>query len=218
MWLYTHKERDEDGGVHKNQAQDGGPAVAETIRDGSSQENTDKSTTLTGLEEGTLPSGGDSPHFRSSGHTVSLLESTKRDKVTVQEHIERLHDLKGVSYSSAQNANFRESASGHTMIETYNCEAHDECPKTSPRITLDCRPRTHLMLAVLTIKSMVHEIRVDHDLRMMGIFLLVEIMIVLVQRHLHVNCCSLSQFEGDENRVKEKHGESRSYMNIGKTT
>lgn len=55
----THKEGDEDGGVHKDQGQDGGPAVADAVGDGSGQKDTDKGTTLTGLEEGTLPFGGD---------------------------------------------------------------------------------------------------------------------------------------------------------------
>jgi len=91
--LVTHKEGNKNGGVHKNQGQDGSPAVAETVGDRSSQKNTDKSTTLPGLEEGTLPSGWDSVFGSFHEDTVLSFKVRLRDKVTVQEHVERLHDL-----------------------------------------------------------------------------------------------------------------------------
>ena len=97
----THKEGNENCGIHKNQGKDGSQAVAETVGDGSGQENTDESTTLTGLEESTLLSGWDGM-TGSLNHTVLLLKSGKRDKVTVQKHVERLHDLMGISGRSAQ--------------------------------------------------------------------------------------------------------------------
>jgi hypothetical protein len=89
----THKEGNENGGIHKNQGQDGSPAVTETVGDGSGQENPDKSTTLPGLEEGALPSGWDRPSGSPQLDTVPSLERGKRDKITAQEHVERLHDL-----------------------------------------------------------------------------------------------------------------------------
>jgi hypothetical protein len=46
------------------------------------------------LEERALPSGWDSEAVLSSHfHTVLLLKGWKRNKVTVQKHVERLHDL-----------------------------------------------------------------------------------------------------------------------------
>ena len=55
---------------------------------------------------------------------------------------------------------------------THNGEAHDEPPKASHGVALDRLPHSHLMLAILAIKSTVHEIRVDQDLGMINIFLL----------------------------------------------
>ena len=88
----THKEGDEDSSIHEDQGHDGGPAVAKTVGDRSCQEDTDKSTTLAGLEEGTLPLSFDGIVFTRKD-TVCLCEDGKGDKITVQEHVERLHDL-----------------------------------------------------------------------------------------------------------------------------
>ena len=96
----THKERNENRGVHQNEAQDGGPAVAETVGDGSGQEDTDKSTTLTSLEEGTLPSRWDDPIY-ANRYTERPLKSLKCDEVTAQKHVERLHDLVGIKLAVA---------------------------------------------------------------------------------------------------------------------
>jgi len=81
--LVTHKEGNKNGGVHKNQGQDGSPAVAETVGDGSGQKHTDKSTTLPGLEKGALPSGWDSPTGSLYEDTVLFFKGGKSDKVTV---------------------------------------------------------------------------------------------------------------------------------------
>jgi len=93
----THKEGDEDCSVHQNQADDGSPAVADAIGDGTSQEDTNESTTLTRLEKRALPFGGNSKATVGSHDTVLSLEGGKSDKVTVEKHVERLHDLVGVS-------------------------------------------------------------------------------------------------------------------------
>ena len=90
--IVTYKEGDEDGGVHHNQGENGSPAIAETIGDRSGSEDTDESATLARLEEGTLPLGRNGI-FAVDEDTISLLESGEGDKVTVQEHVERLHDL-----------------------------------------------------------------------------------------------------------------------------
>ena len=55
---------------------------------------------------------------------------------------------------------------------THNGEAHDEPPKASHGVAFDRLPHSHLMLAILAIKSTAHEIRVDQDLRMINILLL----------------------------------------------
>lgn len=89
----TYKEGNEDGGVHQNQRQDGSQAIAETVGDGSGQEDADKGATLAGLEEGALPFGRDGVAGALDEDTIMLLESGKRDKVAVEEHVERLHDL-----------------------------------------------------------------------------------------------------------------------------
>lgn len=51
----AYKEGDENGGIHEDQGQDGCPAVAKAVGDGSSQKDSHKSTTLASLEEGALP-------------------------------------------------------------------------------------------------------------------------------------------------------------------
>lgn len=91
---FTYEEGDEDGGVHHDQGQDGSPAVADAVGNGTSEEDTDESATLTRLEQGTLPFRLDG--FSCSvgvGHTISVLEGSQGDKVGVQEHVEGFHDL-----------------------------------------------------------------------------------------------------------------------------
>jgi hypothetical protein len=92
----TNKEGNEDGGIHYNKGQHCSPAVAETVGNWTSQENTDECTTLAGLEERALP-------FRLYGHTtsfnrdaVSILERGEGDKVTVQKHVKGFHDLAAI--------------------------------------------------------------------------------------------------------------------------
>jgi hypothetical protein len=97
MSAATHEERNENGGVHKHQGEDGSPAVAKTVGDGTSQKYTNKGTTLTRLEEGTLPPGWDSITTPLHWYSVSLLESSLRDKVTIQKHVKGLHDLLPIS-------------------------------------------------------------------------------------------------------------------------
>jgi len=90
----THKEGDEDCGIHHDQTGNRSPAVADAVRDGTSEEDTNESTTLARLEERTLPFGldGESGTIRA-WNAVSVLEGRLRDKVSVQEHVEGLHDL-----------------------------------------------------------------------------------------------------------------------------
>ena len=95
----THEEGNENRGDHDNQAQESCPAVANTVRDRSSDEDTNEGTTLARLEQCTLPFGGDDMTRRNQ-HTESLLEGTLSDEIAVQEHVEGLHDLIGVSHSS----------------------------------------------------------------------------------------------------------------------
>ena len=92
----THKERDENGRIHQHQSQNGSPAVAEAVGDGSSHEHTEESTTLSGLEQRRLPLGLDGP-LPVVEYTVVLLESGLRDEVSVEEHVERFHDLDTIS-------------------------------------------------------------------------------------------------------------------------
>lgn len=89
----THKERDEDGSVHHDQSEDGGPSIAENISNRSGGENTDKSTTLASLEQSALPFRLDSIFSRLDLDSVMLLESRKGDEVSVQKHVKRFHDL-----------------------------------------------------------------------------------------------------------------------------
>ena len=89
----THKEGNENSRVHQTQGQDGSPAVSDPVGNGSGQENPDESTTLTGLEEGALPSGWNGPTGSINVDAEPFLKSGKGDKVGVQKHVERLHDL-----------------------------------------------------------------------------------------------------------------------------
>lgn len=98
--LATYEKGNKDGGVHENQGPDGSPAVAETVGDGPGQEDTDKGAALTGLEEGALPPGWDGPARSLDVDTVFFLERGKRNKVTVEEHVKRLHDLTSTCISS----------------------------------------------------------------------------------------------------------------------
>ena len=91
----THEEGDEDGSVHQDQGQDGRPAVAQTVRDGSSHEDTKKGTTLTRLEQSTLPFGWDDMLFADQ-NAISSLKGILSNEVAVQEHVERFHDLGNV--------------------------------------------------------------------------------------------------------------------------
>jgi hypothetical protein len=97
----THEKENENGGVHQNEAEKGAPPVADASGDRAGEKHADESTTLAGLEEGALPLGLDlvvdgSFWIRPSIHAVSLLESTKRDKVGVEKHVEGFHDLRYV--------------------------------------------------------------------------------------------------------------------------
>src|SRR5690349_20640174 len=91
-WM-TYKEGDEDGGVHQNQGQERSPAVSKTSSDRTCEEDTDKGTTLAGLEERALPLGGDRVSSAVDEDAIAALERGEGDKVAVQEHVERLHDL-----------------------------------------------------------------------------------------------------------------------------
>ena len=98
----TYKEGDEDCSVHENQGQESGPAISKTSGDRSSEEDTDKGATLAGLEERTLPLGGNRVSGSLDEDSVSLLEGGERNEVTVQEHVEGLHDLVDVRCHSVQ--------------------------------------------------------------------------------------------------------------------
>lgn len=93
----THEEGNENSRVHHHQRKDGGPAVSKTIGNGTGQEDADKRTTLTGLEERTLPFSGNDPTIAYLD-TIGLLEGSQGYEVTVQEHIEGFHDLLCVRY------------------------------------------------------------------------------------------------------------------------
>lgn len=89
----THEERDEDGSVHHDQSQNGGPSVAEFGGDGTGEEDANESTALTGLEKGTLPSCGDGIDTWMEFDTVFSLEGLESNEVSIQEHVEGFHDL-----------------------------------------------------------------------------------------------------------------------------
>lgn len=99
----THKKGDEDSGIHEDQGQDGRPAVTQAVGDGSSQEDTHKSTALTGLEEGALPFGSNGIGSVALQFAISFLKGFQSDKVTVQKHVERFHDLIGVRLVSFES-------------------------------------------------------------------------------------------------------------------
>ena len=69
----THKEGDEDGADHADQCAKGGPLVSEFVGYWSSSKDSDESSTLSSLEEGTLPFGLDD-EFSIEHDTKSLLE------------------------------------------------------------------------------------------------------------------------------------------------
>jgi hypothetical protein len=76
--LGTYKERDEDCRVHEHQCQHSSPAVSKASCDGSGQKDTNKSTALARLKEGTLPLRGDGPvcRLRPSLDAICLCENT----------------------------------------------------------------------------------------------------------------------------------------------
>ena len=88
----TYEERDENGGVHEHQSQDGGPAIAKPVRNRTSNKNANKGATLTSLKQRALPFGRDLISLVGR-YTVLLLECILRDEVSVQEHVKGLHDL-----------------------------------------------------------------------------------------------------------------------------
>lgn len=88
----TYEERDKDGGIHHDQGQDGSPTVSKPVGDGARGEDTHKGTALARLEESTLPPSGNGITV-ADWNTVSLLKRTLRDKVAVEEHVKRFHDL-----------------------------------------------------------------------------------------------------------------------------
>lgn len=95
----TYEERDKDGSIHKDESQEIRPAVTKTIGNWTNNENTNKGTALASLEERTLPFCRDGLGSLSRNlDSVSFLESGKSHKITVQEHVEGLHDLVHVSY------------------------------------------------------------------------------------------------------------------------
>ena len=56
--------------------------------------------------------------------------------------------------------------------QTYNGEAHEERPETSPGILLRSLPDTHLMLVILAIEGFMHQIGVIQNLRLVDVHLL----------------------------------------------
>ena len=92
--MEAYKKGNENGCIHEHQCKHGRPSITEAIGDRSSNKDTDKSTTLTGLEECTLPSCWDSPAMSLNMNAVVFLECGKGNKVSVQEHVERFHDLR----------------------------------------------------------------------------------------------------------------------------
>jgi hypothetical protein len=90
----AYEEGDEYGGVHEDKSQQRSQSVTQTISDRSGHEDADESTALTGLEERALPLGLDGlAGLASDLDAVALLERRQSNKVTVQEHVEGLHDL-----------------------------------------------------------------------------------------------------------------------------
>lgn len=103
-WSGTYKEGDEDGGVHENETEDGGPAVAEPGGDWTSQEDTDKGAALAGLEESGLPLRLDGVLDRHNARVgdddaIPLLEVIEGDEVAI-EGSESANRLKGDGFIS----------------------------------------------------------------------------------------------------------------------
>lgn len=176
--LPTHKEGDENRRVHQNQGQNGRPAVAKTVGDGSGQKDTDKSATLPGLEESTLPLGWDG-RVAVNQHAVLPLESGQGDEVAVQEHVKGFHDLMCVSCCSVPTQ--------MAMDSTHNGETHDEGPQTRPGMALGGRPQAHLMLTVFAVEGIIQELRIGQDFGVMNVnpVALVRLLLCLddVRRH-----------------------------------
>lgn len=70
----THKERDKDGTDHGDECAESGPLVSELVGDWSGSKDSNESSTLSGLEKGTLPFSLNDP-FSIELNTESLLES-----------------------------------------------------------------------------------------------------------------------------------------------
>lgn len=103
----TYEEGDEDGGVHKDQSEDGSPAVAEAVGYRTSKEDTDKSTALAALEESRLPAGRDGVSLAiGRWDTIALLERWEADEIAVQEHVEGFHDLSHCQFLAHYNDSF----------------------------------------------------------------------------------------------------------------
>jgi hypothetical protein len=85
--------------------------------------------------------------------SVVFLEGWEGNEVSVQEHIERFHDLyKNILATFDDIVCF--------VIRTHNSKTHDKCPEACPGVALRCCPSTLLMLALFGVEGIVHEIRV----------------------------------------------------------
>ena len=90
---------------------------------------------------------------------------------------------------------------------THNSEREDESPKAGHGVSLDGLPRAHGVLAILAIKGIVHQFRVDQDLGLkMDIFLL-EILhidlldlvrLILLVDGTRRHCVSTSKQKGED--------------------
>lgn len=89
----TYKEGNKDSGIHEDQGQDGCPAVPKAVGNRPSQKDSHKSTALASLEERALPFGRNGVRPIGLQFAISLLEGSQSDKITIQEHVEGLHNL-----------------------------------------------------------------------------------------------------------------------------
>lgn len=165
----TYEERDKDGSIHKNESQEIRPAVTKTIGNWTNNKNANKGATLASLEERTLPFCRNGLGSLSRNlDSVSFLESGKSDKVTVQEHVEGLHDLFHVSYQSECKFPHEFAAFQYWQPWTYNRKTKDKSPKTGRRMIFGSLPQPHLMFAQLSILRISHELLVLKDLGMVA--------------------------------------------------
>jgi len=231
----THEKGNEDRGIHHHQCQKSSPAVADPVGDRAGYEDPNERTTLTGLEKGTLPFGLDGLDIGSRDrNTVPLLEGRKGDKVAVEEHVEGLHDLqenKRVSQGSSRTRKLctckppfwaSDWALGRAKGGTYNGEAHDKSPKTSPRIRLDGLRKAHLVLAVLAVEGIMHHVRVSQhiavadtlllDGRYVDMFGLVRplgLLDVALRRHVADACASCRHPRGEWKKSTSQRKKNR---------